>query len=287
MLRRIAARLGMVAVIMLLAGLFGATLVRLAPGFGHEINDLDYQLSAEYKQTQRQARGGEENIFVFYAQYLARLVQGDLGESRTFRRPVKELLVERLPATMTNIGMALFAAWLVALALAVTATMTRFEALDHVFGVTASVFLCVPAAVLGLIFVIAGGPPELAIALLVFPKIYRYATNLLRQSYELPHITTARAKGLSESQVLLWHVAPTAAPQLLAFAGVSVAVALSVALPVEVICDVPGIGQLAWSAAQQRDLTLLVNLTLFVAFVTSLSTAVSELFGQSFERRPA
>jgi len=149
------------------------------------------------------------------------------------------------------------------------------------------VFLSTPAAVLALLFVVLRFPPFLAAALLVFPKIYRYTLNLLQESYELPHVLMARAKGAGRWRVLLWHVLPSALPQLLALAGVSISLTLGVILPIEVICDVPGIGQLAWQAAQSRDLPLLVNLTLVVTLLTVGATMLSDQARRSFTRSTA
>jgi peptide/nickel transport system permease protein len=148
-------------------------------------------------------------------------------------------------------------------------------------------FISTPAAVLALLFLMLRLPPEFAAALLVFPKIYRYCHNLLQQSYELPHILTARAKGAGRWRILAWHVAPTALPQLLALVGVSISIVIGVLLPIEVICDVPGVGQLAWQAAESRDLPLLVNLTLVVAFVTVCATMLSDAARRRFTRSAA
>ena len=76
-------------------------------------------------------------------------------------------------------------------------------------------------------------------------------------------------------------------PQLLALLGVSISIAIGVLLPIEVICDVPGIGQLAWQAAESRDLPLLVNLTLAVTFLTVCATTLSDLASQRFVREAA
>jgi peptide/nickel transport system permease protein len=127
-------------------------------------------------------------------------------------------------------------------------------------------------------------PPFMAAALLVLPKIYRYTLNFLQESYELPHVLVARAKGAGACRVLLWHVLPSALPQLLALAGVSISLTLGVILPIEVICDVPGIGQLAWQAAQSRDLPLLVNLTMIVTLLTVGATMLSDQARRSFTR---
>jgi peptide/nickel transport system permease protein len=90
-------------------------------------------------------------------------------------------------------------------------------------------------------------------------------------------VLTARAKGLGGFRLLLWHILPVTAPQLLALAGVSVSLAFAAAIPVEVVCDLPGIGQLAWKAALGRDLELLVNLTMIVTMVTLLANSAADL----------
>jgi len=118
-----------------------------------------------------------------------------------------------------------------------------------------------------------------AIALIVAPRDYRYTRNLLASAYARPHIITARAKGLSELRILFWHVVPVAAPQLLALAGVSVAMAVGATVPVEALCGFAGIGQLAWQAALARDLPLLTNITILVTLVTLLANSGADVIG--------
>ena len=141
-------------------------------------------------------------------------------------------------------------------------------------------FLCIPAAVLALLSVLWNVPGALAIGLIVFPRSYRYARNLLARAYSLPHIITARAKGLSELRILFWHAVPVVGPQLLAVAGVSVSVALGAAIPVEALCGLAGVGQLAWQAALARDLPLLMNITVLVTLVTLVANSGADVLGQ-------
>src|SRR5262249_1309104 len=148
-------------------------------------------------------------------------------------------------------------------------------------------FISTPAAALALLFVLLRLPPACAAALLIFPKIYRYARNLLVEGYEKPHVLTAHAKGAGPWRILIWHVAPVVVPQLVALLGVSISIAIGVLLPIEVVCDVPGIGQLAWQAAQSRDLPLLVNLTVVVTFLTVCATTLSDTAHRGFQRRAA
>ncbi len=120
-------------------------------------------------------------------------------------------------------------------------------------------------------------PGRWAIALVVFPHVYRYAKNLLMATYQSPHVLAAQAKGLSSSRILLAHVFAPAAPQLAALAGISVSLAFGASIPIEVISDAPGVGQLAWKAAMDRDLPLLVNITVLVALMTLVANSLADL----------
>jgi len=270
--------------IMLMASFAGAMLMRIAPGFGSDDQELNSGLSAESIQAVRQARQADANIPKFYAQYLVSLVKGDLGTSRSLNQPVKDLLRERLPVTLFNLAFALAAGWLLGLALAIAAQTLRWPGLNFLANGLSGTFISTPAAALALIFLLLRLPPAFAAALLVFPKIYRYARNLLEQSSEMPHVLTARAKGAGPLRVLAWHIAPVALPQLIALVGVSISIGIGVLLPIEVVSDVAGIGQLAWQAAQSRDLPLLINLTMIVTFVTVCATLISDGAQRAFTR---
>ena len=281
-MRKIIWHLAAIAAIVLLGGLLSATLVRLAPGFDVDEQQLDSRLSAESIEALRQARAGDRNIFRFYLHYLARAVRGDLGQSRTLSRPVRELLAERLPVTARLSAAGLLLGWLCAVLLAIGATMARRAGCDLAATLLGGFFLSLPAAVLALLFVFLNAPAFVVIALAVFPKVFSYTRNLLAKSYGLPHLVTAYAKGLGPLKILLWHVLPVAGTQLLAVAGVSVSIALGAAVPVEALCGIAGIGQLAWQAALGRDLPLLVNLTVLVTVITLAANWGADLASDSF-----
>jgi peptide/nickel transport system permease protein len=271
-----------VSITILLGGLLGATLVRLAPGFGVDERELDARLSAESLQALRDANAEGRDIVQFYGRYLIGMVHGDLGFSRSLNRSVSELLAARLPVTLRSIGISLLAAWSLAFLLALPGAMSRSPGYDVITIVLSGILLCLPAAVLALLLLWAGGKAPLAIALVVLPRLFRYVRNLLGETYGSPHVLAARARGLSTTRILFWHVVPPAGMQLLALAGVSLNTAFGAAIPVEVICDSPGIGQLAWQAALARDLPLLVNLTVLVAVMTMLANSASDVAIHAF-----
>ena len=270
--------------ITLLGGLLGATLIRLAPGFATDEREIDSRLRPESIQALRDARAGERDIVLFYMASLNRMLHGDLGVSRSFQQPVSTLLAQRVPVTFRSIGLGLLIGWSLALALAVATVLDRRPWWDVLSTFLSGAFLCLPAAVLGLLFLFVEGAVSLAIGLAVFPKVFRYVRNLLDEASTAPHVLTAKAKGLGPVRTLLWHVLPPVTPQILALAGVSVSLAFGAAIPIEVICDSPGVGQLAWQAAMSRDLNLLVNITLLVTLLTVAANSVSDLAADASTR---
>ena len=267
----------MLAATVLLGGFLSATLVRFAPGFDVDESQLDPHLSAESVRAIRGSRLSQSNVARFYIQLLRRATHGDLGTSISLGQPVTSLLRERIPLTMRLVAFGLLFSWSLAMALALSAAYIRTLAYDGLATVVSGALLCIPAAVLALLSVIWNVPGSLAIGLIVFPRVYRFARNLLAKASTLPHIITARAKGVSEIRVLLWHVVPVAGPELLALGGVSVSIAVGAAIPVEALCGLAGVGQLAWQAALARDLPLLTTITVLVTLVTLLANSGADV----------
>jgi len=280
---RLAKLVGKVLVVVLLGGFLGATLVRFAPGFGIDEEELDIRLSDQSIRALRQMDGPKSNVVVFYLSYLRKMIDGDLGTSRTLERPVARLLAERFPETLKSVGSGLALGWILGLSLAVAVVQSRAWYLNWLASFVVGVLLCLPAAVLALLFVVERVPARLLLSLVVFPKVFRYAQNLLERCAALPHVITARAKGLGNVRVMLWHILPPALPQLAALVGVSVSLAFAASVPMEALCDLPGIGQLAWKAALGRDVELLVNLTMIVTLVTLLANTAGDLAGGVFQ----
>jgi peptide/nickel transport system permease protein len=271
----------------LLGGLLSATLVRLAPGFDSDERALDPHLNAQSVQALRDARHRDDNILHFYISYMKRAADGDLGTSLALGQPVRILLRQRIPLTVRLLGGGLGLSWILGLTLALIAAWLRLSIYDTMTTVITGTLLCLPAAVLALLSVLWNVPGSIAIAFIVFPHTYRYARNLLVKAYSRPHILAARAKGLGEARILFWHVIPVVMPQLLALAGVSVSMAIGATIPVEALCGLPGIAQLAWQAALARDLPLLVNITVLVTLVTLLANSGADVIGSMFRGQDA
>ncbi|HLV88898.1 MAG TPA: ABC transporter permease [Candidatus Sulfotelmatobacter sp.] len=280
MLWRKIARHGLVCLAtLLLGGLLSAFLVRFAPGFDVDEAQLDPHLNSESVRALQESRRSQSNVVKFYLQSLERAVHGDLGTSISLGQPVSSLLRDRAPLTFRLVGMGLLISWSLALGLALSSAWLRLTVYEVLTTSLSGTFLCIPAAVLALLSVLWNVPGSLAVGMIVFPRVYRFVRNLLAKAYAMPHIMTARAKGISELRILLWHVLPVAGPSLLAVAGVSVSLAVGAAIPVEALCGLAGVGQLAWQAALARDLPLLTSITILVTLVTLLANSSADVIG--------
>ena len=286
MLVKIIARrvLAMLATI-LLGGFISATLVRFAPGFDSAENEFDPQLNKESIQALREKRANQRHVVEFYFSSIRQALHGDLGSSISLNQPVAALIRDRAGLTLRLVTVGLLLSWLAALAMAVASVGLDSAACTLMTTLLSGAFLCLPAAVLALLAVLWNVPGSLAIALIVFPRVHRYAHNLLAKTCKLPHVITARAKGLSMFRILLWHIFPVAAPQLLAVAGVSASIAIGAAIPIEAISGLPGAGQLAWQAALARDLPLLVDLTILMTLVTLLANSGADVVAHVLQRK--
>ena len=284
---RLVRSLTTVLLTVLLGGLIAAALVRRSPGFGIDEREFDARYGEDgIRHIREEAKPSGRGILPDYLRFLAHAATGDLGISASFHRPVSALLAERFPETMHSAGAGLAFGWTAGMLLALAATALARPAFDLGAGAAAALFLCLPSSVLALAMVLAGGlsgsgAAAAVIALVVFPRAFRYARAILGRTAAAPHVLMARAKGVPPLRLLWAHLIRPSAAAILALLGVSVSVAFGAAIPVEVLCDSPGLGQLAWQAALKRDLPLLIDITLVVSLIAGVSGLAADVLGPS------
>lgn len=261
----------LLAVLTLVAALTAGWLVGISPGAGVDALTLDGRMSDQSVAALQQDRG--------FGPWFRRLLSGDLGESSAYGQPVVELVRERLPETVSLVGSGLLLGWGAALAALLIALAARSSALDTMLAGVSGATISQPAALLALVCLHAQLPGAFAIGVLLFPQVFAYLRNVTDRILDEPHVLAAQARGIPRPIIILRHVLLRAAPTALSLFGISISIALGAAVPVEVLCDLPGIGQLLWEAALSRDLPLIVALTVVVAFVTISANAAAETLG--------
>lgn len=262
--------------VLVLAGLLGAALVRFAPGWDVDEAQLDVRLARRSVERIGQERAQSHDPVSFYVKYLLGLGRGEVGRSELYGQAVAQLIRERFGVTTRTVAHGLFAAWCGAFIVGTAVALSnRPVTLVGATVLTASA-LSIPAAVLAVFCLVARFPPSVAIAAIVFPRIFPHVYEQLRSGLARPHVLFGRARGVSPIRVFLWYLLPIAAGPLIALAGVSITLALSASIPVEALADSPGIGQLAWKAALGRDLPVLVTITLLLTAITTIANLCSD-----------
>lgn len=210
----------------------------------------------------------------FSAWYAGELLQGRGGNSTQYGVPVTELIAERTPVTASHAWRGFAAAWIAALLAGIASHF--WATAGRVALGAGSLLLSLPAAFVVLSLVLGGAAPWVGLAVCLWPKAHSYWETVLDLARKKNHVLCLRAQGAGPWSVQWYAIWWPHARQLAGLVAVSVPLLLGALIPVEVLCDEPGLGQLAWRAVAGRDLPLLTALTLCFTAVTCGMSLVSE-----------
>lgn len=263
----------MLAVVVLVI-VASSAMVRLAPGYLSDARELDakYASAARRDLATEAARNGSIAQVVWHE--IGNWTRGTLGLSREYEVPVSELIRPRLAVTASLTLRAIALAWTLALCGAMAASLVRRVRLAAQIPVALLMALPTAAMATTCLLIDAGGP-VIVLTLVIAVRDFKFVERILRKAWCEPHLLQARAQGITTARMLRAHILPGIAPQLLALASLSIVTALGAIVPVEVIFNVPGLGSLAWDAAQNRDIPVLVAVTMFIAMAVTLSEVFS------------
>lgn len=256
------AKLARVLSLVLLAALGSVVLMRYSPGYFSDARELDAAHAETARAEVSTLHGSQASLPALLASQLHGWAHGDLGRSRHYDVPVSGLLKERAAASARLLLRGISLGWLIALAFAIPLSAHRSGRGEVVVASSTAALLAVPVGVLATVSLLSNtGGPVSVLALLIAVRDFKLMYRLLRASWRAPHLLHARAQGMSFLQSARVHLFPVLRRDIVALALMSIVVALSSIVPVEVIFDVPGLGQLAWSAAMNRDLPVLTAVT--------------------------
>jgi peptide/nickel transport system permease protein len=233
----------------------------------------------------RHALGFDRPLYEQYARYVTRAAQGDLGTSLRSSRPVVELIMQRLPATVELT----FAALLIAVAIAVPAgiisAVKRGSAIDRLAMVGAVAGQAVPIFWLALLLIAFFGVrlrwfpvygtgtlahlvlPAVSLSTIILGRLARLVRSSMLEVLGQDYVRTARAKGLAEPRVLGAHALKNAAIPIVTLLGLQFAQLLGGAVVTETIFAWPGIGRLVVEAIFNRDFPVVQGVVLVVSLI--------------------
>jgi len=301
-----ARRLAFALALVFLVSSAALVLASLAPG------DATTELFAagatpEAIAAERRRLGLDRPLIEQYGTWLSRVVRLDLGESLRYRRPVRDLLGERVGNTVLLGATALLVATLVGLPLGVLSG-SRGGWLPGLVRVASLTALSVPPLISSLLFALlasrtgwfpTGGIapvgaerdwlasvgtiawsltlPALALALPFVATVERLQSDATAAALAEPHIVAARARGVGERR-LVWHHALTPALRpVVAVYGIIVGTLFSGSFAVEIVTAWPGLGRLMYDALVSRDLYLVAGCAAAGSVFLAVGTLASDL----------
>jgi peptide/nickel transport system permease protein len=243
----------------------------------------------------RRELGTDQPLIVQFGRFLGGLLQGDLGESFRQGRPVLELVLEALPATLALATTTMLTAVLVAVPLGIVAAYRSGGILDRVILMFSLAGQSVPNFWLGVMLVLVfairlqwfpaigmAGPgsivlPTLTLALILVAILVRTVRQSMLEALNEDYVRTARAKGMPETKVVLVHALKNAAIPLVTILGLQVGFVLGGAFVVELIFDWPGVGLLALEAIDTRDFPVVQGVVILVAAVFTIANLAVDI----------
>jgi len=297
MLEVIVYRAGSAAVVVLGVCTLVFLLIHLVPGDPVEAM-LGESAQPADRMALRHALGLDRPLARQYLTYLERLARLDLGESFHYQRPVRQLLSERIPATVELTAAALALALIFAIPLGVLAARHQGQALDFgamgfsLLGISMPNFWLGP--VLILVFSLWLGLTPVSgrdgAASLVLPVVTlgtglaavlaRMVRSSVLEVLSEDYIRTARAKGLTEMAVLWQHALRNAWLPVLTLVGLQLGGLLGGAVITETVFAWPGVGSLLLEAIQSRDYPVVQACVLLISLVyLAVNTLTDLLYG--------
>lgn len=269
-------------------------LIRLAPG------DPADAIAGPLATTEDLARiradlGLDESVFIQYLRYLQGLLHLDLGTSYSFQAPALDVVLGRLPYTITLSVAAILLTTLIALPLGVWMARradTRRELAANAVTITGQsmpdfwtgLMLITLFAVLVPVFPAAGFTtwsslvlPTVTIAVLQVALISRMVRREMVGAFNSPYITVGRARGVSEHELIWRYAMRNSAIPVLTALGTRFASMLNGVVVVEVVFAWPGVGSLVVRALETRDYPLIQATVLVTAVLAVLVQLVVDL----------
>lgn len=262
----------------------------------------DAMPSAELIAQVRAEYGLDQPLWVQYGQYLARLAQGDLGESYRLRIPVLQVIGSQLGATV-QLSLAAAALSIILAVTCAVLTANRPRWVRSLVSGSELVLSSAPSFVIGIVLLLlfsfgwhllppSGSNswqalilPSLALALPIAAVLTQVLRQELEDILEQPFIAMARARGMSETGVRLKHALRHALVPLVTLSGFVFASLLGGAVIIEMLFARQGIGRLMLDAAVTKDMPLLLGITLLAAAIYVVVNFLVDLINHWFDPR--
>ena len=254
----------------------------------------------------RENLGLNDPLPVQYVRWLAQAVQGNLGYSISSQRPVVELIRERLPASLSLMGISFLLSMTVGIAVGVLAAVKQYSVFDYATTIFAVLGNSLPSFWIGMILIwvfavqlgwLPTGQMQsfmprdpvwldtvkhfvLPVFVTAFVSLIywvRYQRASLLEVLHQDYIRTARAKGLAEQRIILRHAWRNSLIPIVTLVGFSVANLVAGSYVIEVVFSWPGMAQFGFEAILKRDYPVIMGVTIFSSLFIIFGNLLADL----------
>ena len=247
--------------------------------------------------------GLDRPLVVQFLDWAGHAAEGDLGQSYLYHVPVWRLIRDRLPITLALGLTGLAIALLVALPLGILAAVREGSAIDHGIMLVALLGQAVPGFWLGLVMIVLFGlnmkwlpisgveswrgyiMPGIVLAFSAIPALMRLTRSGMIDALAADYIRTARAKGLSRSNIVFKQALRNAAVPVVSIAAVQLGFILGGSVVVESVFAVPGVGYLAWESITKNDFPVVQAVVLFLAVIYIVLALMADIMNAMLDPR--
>jgi peptide/nickel transport system permease protein len=288
-------------------------MVRAAPGGPLSTAYRNPNVTKEQIEILKKQLGLDRPLPVQYVSWLGDMMRGDMGESIKFRRPVSEMIAERIPNTLILVGVSFLITLIIALPVGILSARKPYSLFDYTATTLTFIGQSVPVYWLGLALILvfyvaivnpstgkplfpAGGMrtiggennlldlawhlvlPVTALSASWAAWYSRFLRSSLLDVLHEDYVRTARAKGASDRMVYYKHALRNAVLPLVTLIGLDLPSLFAGALFIETIFAWPGMGRLFWDAARGRDYPVLLAVVMIDAVIIIFCNILADLF---------
>lgn len=251
----------------------------------------------------RRAYGLDRPLAMQFLDWIGRAAVGDFGESFFFKARTADLILDRMPITLTLGLTGLAIALLVSIPLGVLAAVRENTWVDRLVQVIAMIGQAMPSFWLGLILMVTLGlqlgwlpisgtgswqhyvMPGIVLAFSAIPALTRLTRSGMIQALGSDYIRTARAKGLSRLSILGKHALRNAAIPVVSIAAVQLGFMLGGSIVIETVFALHGVGFLAWESISKNDFPVVQAVVLVLALIYIALTMAADLLNALLDPR--
>ena len=251
---------------------------------GPDDGQVEYELLKEQM-------GLDKPLTTQYGLFLGKVVRGDFGDSHMLRRPARDVLLQRFPATLQLAGVAFLLTMVMGIPLGILSAVKRDSIFDYIGKFFAVAGIAAPSFWIAIMLILLFGAilgwlptfgrggidhfilPAFVLSWSGMAGVLRLARSSMLEVLDSEYVKFARIKGLQERIVIYKHALKNAVIPVLTFSGLTLAGLLNGSVVIEVIFAWPGIGRLMLQGINQRDFPI-VQATVLTAGLFYIVTAL-------------